>query len=419
MTTEASLLDPARIRELFDLRGEVNASTGGAFEEDPYPAFKRLRESGPVHEGVVGPLVGYHGEAFFQGLPFPERPHYSAFDHATCDEVLRNPEIYSSSPTPPGREKPLHEHSILYMDGKEHRDHRALVQPSFLPKRMRWWIERWIEETVRGLIDTFADRGRADLNVEFFAPIPLLTICGSFGVSVTQALDIREAVTKGGDEGVKVFSRIVMPIIEERRKKPADDLISILVRAELTDEDGTSHTLSDIDVLGFSYVLLAAGSGTTWKQMGITMLALLAHPEWMEEVRLDRAKLRPTIEESLRWMPTDPVFARFATRDTTLGGVAIPAGAVVHICFAEANRDPARWDDPDVFDPRRPVRSHLGFGGGPHVCLGMHVARTEIATAIGALLDRLPNLRLDPDAPAPRITGMYERGPTSVPVLFG
>jgi cytochrome P450 len=88
------------------------------------------------------------------------------------------------------------------------------------------------------------------------------------------------------------------------------------------------------------------------------------------------------------------------------------------MCLAAANRDPARWERPDEFDPARPVQPHLGFGNGAHICLGMHVARAEIVTAIGALLDRFPNLRLDPDAPAPRITGMYERGPTSVPVTF-
>ncbi len=103
------------------------------------------------------------------------------------------------------------------------------------------------------------------------------------------------------------------------------------------------------------------------------------------------------------------MFSRFAVRDTTLGGIDVPTGSVVHLCFGAANRDPARWDHPDEFDPSRALQPHLGFGGGPHVCLGMHVARAEMTTAIGALLDRLPNLRLDPDAEQPRIIGMYER----------
>ena len=110
------------------------------------------------------------------------------------------------------------------------------------------------------------------------------------------------------------------------------------------------------------------------------------------------------------------MFSRFVTTDVDFYGTPIPAGAVMHLCLAAGNRDPSRWDDPDRFDPFRPLNSHLGFGNGRHICLGLHVARAEIATAVGAALDRLPNLRLDPDGEAPRIIGMYERGPTSVPV---
>jgi cytochrome P450 len=97
----------------------------------------------------------------------------------------------------------------------------------------------------------------------------------------------------------------------------------------------------------------------------------------------------------------------------------IPGGSVVHMNFAAANRDPARWDNPDEFEIYRPRKASLAFGGGNHVCLGMHVARAEMAVGIGALLDQLPNLRLDPDAEPPRFIGMYERGATAIPVVFG
>jgi len=411
-------LDPDRLHELFDLQGDVYASRGGAFEGDPYPGFHALRESGPVHEGIPGPLVGFHGEAIFQGLPFPDRPHFSAFDHATCDAVLRDEVHFCSSAHEPGSEEALHETTILYMDGDRHRRYRTLVQPSFVPKRAQWWIDNWIRTTVHALIDSFESRGRADLNVEFCAPIPLLTICGSFGVSIPDALHIRAAVTSDG-LGLGRFVEIVNPIIAARRQSPADDLISVLVQAEVTHEDGTREVLSDEEVLGLSFLLLAAGSGTTWKQMGITINALLQHSVWLDRVRRDNAVLRSVIEESLRWTPTDPVFARFVTDDITLRGVDIPKGAVLHLCFASANRDPARWERPDDFDPGRPLQSHLGFGGGHHICLGMHVARAEIHTAVTALVERLPGLGLDPHAAAPRMTGMYERGLTSIPVVWG
>jgi cytochrome P450 len=90
----------------------------------------------------------------------------------------------------------------------------------------------------------------------------------------------------------------------------------------------------------------------------------------------------------------------------------------VHICLGAANRDPLRWDDPDTYDISRPIRPAFGFGGGPHICLGMHVARAEMTKGIGALLDRLPNLRLDPDAEPPRAIGLYERGMTAIPVVW-
>jgi cytochrome P450 len=417
MTTQRVRLDPARIRELFDLRSSVYTRLGGGYEEDPYPAFHRLRERGPVHEGTVGRLIGFDGPEFFQGLPFPERPHFSAFDFETCDAIMRDPEIFSSSSLLPGSGSGYVEQSMLAMDGEQHRRYRALVGPSFLPRRMGWWIENWIDGTVHALIDGFQANGRADLNVEFCAAIPLLTICGSFGISADQALDIRAAVTSQ-DRGATRFEQILRPIVAARREAPQDDLISVLVRAELT-EDGETHVLSDAQILAFSFLLLAAGSGTTWKQMGITLHALLTHPKWLDAVRADRPLLRAVVEEAVRWAPTDPVFARFSLRDVTLQGIEIPAGAVVHPCFGAANRDPARWDRPDEFDPARPLQRHLAFGNGPHICLGMHLARAEIVTAIDALLDRLPDLRLDPAADPPRIIGLYERGPDAVPVVWG
>jgi cytochrome P450 len=215
-----------------------------------------------------------------------------------------------------------------------------------------------------------------------------------------------------------MLAHLLIPIIEARRVEPRDDLISVLVAAEIKGENGEAHRLTDNEVLAFAFLLLAAGSGTTWKQMGITLNALLRHPEALAAVRENRSFLRNIIEEAVRWQPTDPVFARFAAEDCELAGKRVPAGAVVHICLAAANRDPARWDRPDEFDPFRPQRTHLGFGTGPHTCLGAHVARLEMNQGIGALLDRLPGLRVDPDAPEPRVIGLYERGPEAVPVRF-
>lgn len=409
-------LDRERVRELFDLRSAYIAEIGGGYSDDPYPAWHRLREEGPVHEGTVHELTGVTDALLFHGLPYPDRPHFSVFSFEACNAAYRNPELFASSAEAvdlASGELGV-TNSMLSMGGAQHRRYRGLVQPSFLPANARWWIRNWIDETVRLLIDGFVDTGRAELNVDFAAAIPLLTITGSFGVPVEQALDIRADLKVNP---AAVIEKIA-PIVVARRGEPRDDLISVLVQAELTDESGATHRLSDNEIYSFSLLLLAAGSGTTWKQMGTTLTALLQRPDVLQAVRDDRALLRPAIEESLRWMPTDPMFSRWVTQDTDFYGVSMPKGSVVHICIGAANRDPQRWERPDEFDITRPLKSSLAFGGGEHICLGMHVARAEMITGIEALLDRLPNLRLDPDAEPPRFVGMYERGATAIPVVF-
>lgn len=414
-----STLDIDRVRELFDLRGAYLARAGGGYTDDPYPVWQRLREQAPVHAGTVHELTGVDEPLLFQGLPYPDRPHFSAFSYAACAAAYRDPALFASSPEAVRIEgTPSVANSLISMGGTQHRRYRGLVQPSFVPARAQWWIRNWIDETVQLLIDGFVADGRAELNVDFCAAIPVLTITGSFGVPVEQALDIRAALHDPTE-----IIRILTPIVAARRESPQDDLISVLTQAEFTDDgddgDGRVHRLSDAEIYSFSVLLLAAGSGTTWKQLGITLTALLSRPEVLAAVRADRQLVRPAIEESLRWMPTDPMFSRFVTADTEFHGVHLPRGAVLHLCVASANRDPQRWERPDEFDIHRPLRGSLAFGSGPHVCLGMHVARAEMLAGIGALLDRLPNLRLDPDAEPPRFIGMYERGATAIPVRFG
>ncbi|MBO0729224.1 MAG: cytochrome P450, partial [Acidimicrobiaceae bacterium] len=340
-------LDRERIRNLFDLRRRGGGSYGG-YINDPYPTLHRLRETGPVHPGTVHELLGYDGPAIFQGLPNPDRPHFSVFDFSTCDRVFRDDVTFRSALGGVEAEAAGINSSMLNMDGQEHRRYRTLVQPSFVPPKARWWIENWIDKTVNDLIDGFARDGRAELNVDFDAAIPVLTITGSFGFEVSDALDIREALEgRYGEAAVSVLERYLAPIIAERRRAPRDDLISVLCEATLPTDDGTQR-LSDEEILSFSHLLLAAGSGTTWKQLGITLTALLTHPEALEAVRQDRALLKAAIEESVRWCPTDPMFSRYACEDTELAGVRIPAGAVVHLSLGAAGRDPARWAEPDA-----------------------------------------------------------------------
>ena len=308
-------LDQERIRELFDLRNSFNIMSGGDYTDDPNPVWHELRSTGPVHPGTVHELTGYPGDAMFHGLPYPDRPHFSAFSFAACDSAYRDDVVFASSAeavdVTGGEVNVLS--SMLSMGGAEHRRYRSLVQPSFVPAKAQWWISHWIETTVHALIDRLVGDGRAELNVDFCAAIPVLTITGSFGIPVAQALDVRAALTDP-----MAIVEVLTPIIAARRDEPQDDLISVLVQAEITDEDGVTHRLSDPEIYSFAVLLLAAGSGTTWKQMGITLAALLQRPTVLDAVRQDRSLLKPAIEESLRWMPTDPMFSRWVTRGRRL-----------------------------------------------------------------------------------------------------
>lgn len=421
-------IDRERIRELFDLRQQVGNEGADDLPSSPYPAFHALRESGPVHPGTPHELLGIDREFGFHGLPESDRVHFSVFSWAECDAIYRNEEVFRSAPL--GAELiTVDEHtsmrdailkaSMLVMNGPPHRRYRALVQPSFTPARATWWIDHWIEETVQSLIDGFVHEGRADLNVEFAALIPVATITSSFGLSLDQALEVRSSLMGMGGRNLV---ELLHPIIAARRAEPQDDLISVLCQAELTDDDGTGGTttvrLNDTEILAFSFLLLTAGSGTTWKQMGTTLLALLSTPGALDALRADRSLVKGAVEESLRWEPTDPMFSRWVAQDTEIAGVAIPTDSVVHIVLGAANRDPARWERPDEYDIHRKLQQSFAFGNGAHICLGMHVARAEMVTAINALLDRLPHLRLDADAEPASIIGLYERGPTHVPATW-
>ncbi len=415
MTSSQQLLDPERVRRLFDLASNVQGWNGGQYVADPYPVWGALREQAPVHPGTVHALSGVEGDLYFHGLPYPDHPHFSAFSWAACDAAYRDPETFASSDEAVDLEdgKPSLTNSMLSMGGLQHRRYRSLVQPSFSPTKVQWWVENWIESTVHTLIDAFEGSGRAELNVELCAAIPVLTITGSFGVPIEQALDVRESLSQPDR-----IMEIMAPIVAARREQPVNDLISVLVQAEVNDENGIAHRLTDAEILSFSLLLLAAGSGTTWKQMGITLALLLQRPELVEAVRVDRSLLRSVIEESTRWAPTDPMFSRWVTRDIDFFGCHLLKGSVLHLCLGAANRDPARWDRPDEFDPSRPPKPTLAFGGGPHVCLGQHIARAEMSVAINSLLDRLPQLRLDREADPPNFIGFYERGATAIPVRF-
>src|SRR3546814_89564 len=167
--------------------------------------------------------------------------------------------------------------------------------------------------------------------------------------------------------------------------------------------------LTDREIMAHVKLVMVAGGGTSWRQMGIALFALLTHPDQFEDVKADRSLIDDAIEESLRWNPTAPYFYRLVTKDVEFYGHQIPEGAVLELGLGPANRDPERWERPDEYDLHRPKLTNMAFGLGTHRCLGMNVARVEINRGINALLDAFPNFRLEPDAPAPFMTGGLEQ----------
>jgi cytochrome P450 len=169
-------------------------------------------------------------------------------------------------------------------------------------------------------------------------------------------------------------------------------LISDLVTAELDGEK-----LDDDEIYSFLRMLLPAGIETTYRSSGNLLFLLLTYPEQLEAVRADRLLIPQAIEEGLRYESPVLLTTRVTTTDTVLGSVEIPVGSSVTPMLASANRDPDAFDKPEAFDIFREATRHLSFGLGPHLCLGLHLARLETRVALNALLDRLPNLRLDQD----------------------
>jgi cytochrome P450 len=276
------------------------------------------------------------------------------------------------------------------------------------------------------LISAFAGEDSVDLNRQLFARVPLHTVTRGFGLSAEEGLvfygHMAESVQAPTREETLAArgraGRILQDLIRDRQANPRDDLVSMLAQAEIEEDDGATRRLTVEEIEAFCRLIVFGGSDTTWRQMGIALYALLEHPDQLAEVIADRSLLDAAILESVRWYP-QPLFPRKVMRDTELHGVTLPAGAHLHLCLGAANRDPARWDEPDRFDIHRPFKRSLAFAAGAHSCLGQHVARAEIATALEALFDRFPNLRWDPAAPPPRLTGsLVQRGPGELRVLL-
>ena len=426
MNTVLTTDDPL-YEQLYDVRREA-IEMGNLVEGDMNQAMSALRERGAVQKGFLRELLKL--PTHFRYALAAGREGYTALTFAACEAAFRNSAQFSSRIAHQPTDGEEQSRGLLEMDGQQHRSHRRTLQPMFVRNQTStWWRERWVNEIVTMLIERLRKQKSADLNLEFCARIPVHTITRAIGLSGDDALVFRDAfvkssiVSKRAPEirlaAAQKVERMLLDLIARRRVEPLDDLVSGLITADLELDDGSTRRLTDREIMIHSRLVMIAGGGTSWRQLGITLWALLTHPEQLEAVRSDRSLVEKAIEESLRWNATAPVFSRLVVENTELEGVALPAGAVLEICLGAANRDPARWENPDAYDLHRRSRGHLAFGVGQHQCLGMNVARNEMSVGINALLDAFPKLQLDPDAPAPYLAGgLEQRGLSAIPVLL-
>ena len=392
---------------------------------DPYPAFRRLRDAGPV-------------------LWDETHRMWLVTGHAETLEALRRPE--TSVATAAARIRPALgadaarferligaiSHFLTRVDPPDHTRLRALVQKAFTLQA----VER-MEPIVTSLVDGYlpaapasvsATPGAFDVMARVAVPLPITVIARLLGVPAEDQARIKHwsddlASVADNDPRLDVLERAqrsldamhayVVEVIAARTTAPRDDLISALIAVE---ERG--DRLTPDELFGIVQVLLIAGQETTTHLIGNGLHALLTHPDQLARLRSSPALIGHCVDECLRYDSPVQVRTRVATADFALGGQAIRAGQTLFLLLGAASRDPRVFPEPDRFDVGREPNHHLAFGHGIHYCLGHALARLEARVALGALIARLPDLRLDPDAPPRRVPNWSLRGFASLGVRF-
>lgn len=420
----ASLVsDNPRYAELFDMNKQ-QANVGVDMDKDYTDDMNRLRDAAPVHKGSLRELLGV-AEIPFSDIP---RDSYTFFSYRACEIGFRENLIFSSEGYNESAGVRTIGPTILSMVGKPHKRLRTAAQPLFKrPKVLDWWNKRWIQETVDALLDRIVDEDAVDLNSELCALLPMATVTRAIGLEGEDVIEFRYQLNRATfgaahlppEESAKArawVDQTLRDLIAANMQNPGDNIIAGLLENEIKNEDGTTRKLTEDELFGYCKLAIFAGGGTTWRQLGITIDALMNHYHFWEACRDDRSLLDLAVEEGLRWRATDPVFPRLCMEDTEVEGVMVPAGNRVHLCLGAANHDPAVFKNPEEYDIFRDKTHQMGFGFGPHRCLGMDVARQEMIVAISGLMDRFPNMKLDPDKPKPVYRGLDHRGMSAVTV---
>ena len=395
----------------------VDADTyqrGGA----PHDQFAWLREHAPVYWHPDGGAPGWPG-------------FWAVTRHADIGHVSRHPEIFSSRERlvlfaePDDDQIEMQRLMMLNMDPPQHTRQRSFVNRGFTP-RMIGRLEKHVREICDALIDEVVPRGTADFVTDIAAPLPLWVICELVGAPVEDrgrifelsnlligSADPEFQVEPGAQQNAaaEVYAYGAQ-LAERRRANPADDIVTKLLQPN---DSGEALTSDEFDL--FFLLLTVAGNETTRNAASGGMLALFEHPQQWQRL-VDQPDLIPTAaEEIVRWVSPVNLFRRTAMSDTELGGKHIAAGDKVVVFYTAANRDAAVFGGADQLDVGRDPNPHVGFGGGgPHFCLGRHLAAMELRILLQALTERMPGIRLDGEAS--RLRSNFINGIKHMPVAF-
>lgn len=376
----------------------------------PHDAYSWLRANDPVH---------HHKEV--EGAGF-----WAVTRYADIREVGRHPDRFSSSPTImiPDSELELGDHTMmLMMDPPVHGSYRRLVIPDFVPKAVAAMKPR-IAGLATQIVDAIAEQGSCDLVDDVAGEMPSYVVAELLGLPLGDGRELYKlteaihAAPQSQPEGAGMAAVVEMfryagEVFNDRRAKPREDLSTRLAHA-------TAHNrpFDEID-FGLMFLLLVdAGGDTTRNLVAGGMDALFSHRDELSRLRANVDELLPTaIEELLRWVSPVTYMRRTATSDTMLAGQQIQAGDKVVMYYGSANRDKAAFADPFRFDVGRTPNEHVAFGsGGPHFCLGAHLARAEASALFRELFMRLPDL--EPAGSTEWLTSTFISGPKHLPVTF-
>ncbi len=361
-----------------------------AFGPDPYPMYRRLRESGAVHR-VAGP----DGRPAWLVTGYQDARSALADPRLSLDRRNAAPGGYTGLSLPPALDA-----NLLNMDGADHARLRRLVAPAFAAARMEALRQR-VRDTADRLLDALDPlEGPVDLLEDYAAPLALTLLCDILGVDPAQSERFRGWTTTVLDPSPAARARLGEALtgivtsltgqILARRAAPGADLLSELVAAH----DGEDRLSSD-ELLSLAFLLLFAGFENTISTIAVALATALDDPATARRLREHPDTTGAFVEEVLRFDgPVELAIRRFPTEDVEIGGVRIPAGETVLLALGSAHRDPRAFTRPDDLAPDRDGPGHLGFGHGPHYCLGAALARLETVTAVSAVLERFPQAAL-------------------------